>query len=244
MAVRRVFLAHKVSSLIFQMTKDPSENAGFASPPCFAHEMELGAEGYFGIDPRSFRDVARWRKAKREELIATRVALPAERRKELSARIAAELDRLIQPDNGTIVSLYWPFRGEPDLRDWMRALVKGSVRVALPVVVGKGRPLIFREWTPAVRLERGVFNIPFPADGEEVTPTVTISPLVGFDPGCYRLGYGGGFYDRTLSALAPRPRVIGVGFPVSAIPTIYPQPHDIPMDAIVTGDKQVIVRGK
>lgn len=83
-------------------------------------------------------------------------------------------------------------------------------------------------------MERGVWNIPAPADGEVLTPDVVLAPLVGFDPDGYRLGYGGGFFDRTLAALSPQPRAIGVGQAVAAIPTIHPQPQDIPMDAIVT----------
>jgi 5,10-methenyltetrahydrofolate synthetase len=91
-------------------------------------------------------------------------------------------------------------------------------------------------------MERGVWNIPVPADGAELAPDITIAPVVGHDPGCYRLGYGGGFFDRTLAALEPRPMAIGVGHPVAAIRTIYPQPHDIPMDAIVTGAGRVLRR--
>jgi 5-formyltetrahydrofolate cyclo-ligase len=133
------------------------------------------------------------------------------------------------------VSVYWPFRGEPDLRPWITAIWSKGVRIALPVVVAKGQPLVFREWRPDARLERGVWNIPFPAEGAAVVPTVVIAPLVGFDPAGYRLGYGGGFFDRTLAALDPKPLAIGVGHPVGALATIYPQPHDIPMNWIVTG---------
>ena len=111
-----------------------------------------------------------------------------------------------------------------------------GMRVALPVVVAKGMPLVFREWHPRAHLEPGVWNIPVPADGEEVTPTVVIAPLVGFDDDAYRLGYGGGFFDRTLAALCPRPLIIGVGHSLGRLATIYPQPHDIPMDWIVTGN--------
>ena len=110
--------------------------------------------------------------------------------------------------------------------------------------IAKGRPLIFREWTPEGRMERGVWNILVPADGVLLTPDVTIAPLVGFDPGCYRLGYGGGFFDRTLAALSPRPLVIGVGHPTTAIRTIHPQSHDIPMDLIVTGAGRVTRRAR
>ena len=68
-----------------------------------------------------------------------------------------------------------------------------------------------------------------------VTPTVAIAPLVGFDAQCFRLGYGAGFFDRTLAALEPRPQVIGVGYDAAEVATIFPQPHDVPMDWIVTG---------
>ena len=98
-----------------------------------------------------------------------------------------------------------------------------------------GQPLVFREWHPHARLARGLWKIPYPADGAPVTPDIVIAPLVGFDGGCYRLGYGGGFFDRTLAALSPKALAIGVGYPSAALRTIYPQPHDVPMDWIVTG---------
>ncbi len=180
-------------------------------------------------------DVAQWRKEKRAELIATRMALPVEERTRVAAEVAAQLDQLIPSSRDTMVSVYWPFRGELDLRDWMRSAVARGLRMALPVVVEKGQPLIFREWVPGARLTRGVWNIPIPADGPEVIPDVLIAPFVGFDPQRYRLGYGGGFFDRTLAALKTPRRVIGVGHPSGALPTIHPQAHDIPMDMIVTG---------
>jgi 5-formyltetrahydrofolate cyclo-ligase len=180
-------------------------------------------------------DIARWRKEQRAALIATRMAIPQEERNRVAAEVAAQLDRLIPTRADTIVSVYWPFRGELDLRDWMRSGVARGLRIALPVVVEKGRPLIFREWVPGARLTRGVWNIPIPAEGPEVIPTVLIAPFVGFDPQRYRLGYGGGFFDRTLAALKTPRTAIGVGHPGGALPTIHPQAHDIPMDLIVTG---------
>jgi 5,10-methenyltetrahydrofolate synthetase len=179
-------------------------------------------------------DVAQWRKEKRAELIAARLSIPVEERARVAGEVAAQLDRLI-PARGATVSAYWPFRGELDLRDWMRSAAARGLRIALPVVVAKGQPLIFREWLPGARLTRGVWNIPIPADGPEVVPDVLIAPFVGFDVQRYRLGYGGGFFDRTLAALQTPRTVIGVGHPGGAVPTIHPQPHDIPMDHIVTG---------
>jgi 5,10-methenyltetrahydrofolate synthetase len=86
-------------------------------------------------------------------------------------------------------------------------------------------------------MARGLWKIPVPADGAALIPTVVIAPVVGFDAECYRLGYGGGFFDRTLAAMAAKPLVIGLGYPCASIPTIYPQSHDIPMDWIVSGVK-------
>jgi 5,10-methenyltetrahydrofolate synthetase len=102
------------------------------------------------------------------------------------------------------------------------------------VVIRKGWPLEFRRWRPGEALERGFWNIPVPANGPAVLPDVLVAPLVGFDGEHYRLGYGGGFYDRTIAAAQNHPQVIGVGFEHCRLPTIYPQPHDIRMDAIVT----------
>ena len=89
-------------------------------------------------------------------------------------------------------------------------------------------------YRPGDRLEKGVWNIPIPAEGTPVIPDVVLAPVVGFDPQNYRLGYGGGFFDRTLAALPAKPLVIGLGYASQAIATIYPQPHDIAMDRIVT----------
>jgi len=105
---------------------------------------------------------------------------------------------------------------------------------ALPVVVEKAHPLVFRAYRPGDRLEKGVWNIPIPAQGDAVFPDVVIAPIVGVDPGNYRLGYGGGFFDRTLASMPKKPLVIGVGYEMQRIATIQPQPHDIAMDMIVT----------
>jgi 5,10-methenyltetrahydrofolate synthetase len=132
------------------------------------------------------------------------------------------------------VSFYWPFRGEPNLRPLMRRMVAAGKSVALPVVVEKRQPLEFRPWTPGCEMMLGVWNIPIPDTREKVTPRLLLAPVVGFDPQRYRLGYGGGYLDRTLASLAGARAVIGVGYDSQAIATIHPLPHDIPMDRIVT----------
>jgi 5,10-methenyltetrahydrofolate synthetase len=202
-----------------------------ASPTCYARELDEVWLKPLSPEERA-RQVAQWRREERERLIALRLARPAQERKAIAEGVAAELDRLIALD--ALVSLYWPFRGELDLRFWMRAHIARGGRIALPVVVAKGEALVFREWTPGCRMTHGVWKIPIPAEGPEVVPEVVIAPLVGHDPDCYRLGYGGGFFDRTLAAFAEKPLAIGVGDGSGAIASIFPQAHDIPMDVILT----------
>lgn len=182
-----------------------------------------------------WEEVKAWRKAERARLIAARLAVPAAERERIAKEIAVRLDALVRPAAGMVISLYWPFRGELDLRPWARDAIDRGARIALPVVVEKAAPLEFRAWHPGAAMERGVWNIPVPsAEAERVVPDVVIAPLVGFDTDSYRLGYGGGYYDRTLAALASRPLVIGVGLALMAVPTIHPRDHDIAMDRIVT----------
>ena len=110
---------------------------------------------------------------------------------------------------------------------------RGS-RLALPVIVEREQPLVFREWSPGSLMTQGVWNVPMPESGEAVLPDLLVVPLVGFDAQGYRLGYGGGFYDRTIAAMPAKPRTIGVGFELGRLETIYPQPHDIPLERIIT----------
>ena len=174
-----------------------------------------------------------WRKAERERLVALRQSLPAGKRQRCSARIDAALRGVLAERPG-ILGVYWPFRAEFDPRplvDW--AVAEGRT-VALPVVVDKKGPLEYRAWRPGEALVDGVWNIPVPEKRDIVTPVLVLAPLVGFDDECYRLGYGGGYFDRTLAALLPRPVAIGIGFEPQRLATIYPQSFDIPMDVIVT----------
>ncbi|ODV09478.1 MAG: 5-formyltetrahydrofolate cyclo-ligase [Rubrivivax sp. SCN 70-15] len=178
--------------------------------------------------------VMRWRRTERQRLMDARLALPSVERRARSTLIASHLDETLGDVSGLTVAVYWPFRGEPNLRPWMERIHARGARCALPVVVERRAPLVFRAWRPGARMTAGFWDIPVPADGCEVTPDVVLAPVVGFDAAGYRLGYGGGFYDRTLAAMARRPRVIGVGLGLAAIATIHPLAHDIPMQVIVT----------
>ncbi|WP_183435515.1 5-formyltetrahydrofolate cyclo-ligase [Methylobacterium sp. R2-1] len=175
-----------------------------------------------------------WRKATRDKLIAQRSALSAEERAAQSSRIGQSLRDALEPYAGGLVGFYWPFRGEFDPRGVVGALRERGTRLALPVIVERGQPLVFREWTPGSLMVQGTWKIPMPESGEGVFPDLLIVPLVGFDREGYRLGYGGGFYDRTIAAMPERPRTIGVGFELGRLETIYPQPHDIALEMIVT----------
>jgi 5-formyltetrahydrofolate cyclo-ligase len=184
--------------------------------------------------PNSPAQIFAWRKEVRTRLIADRLSIDPADRRQYAGKIALHLSRFIEPLSKRTVSFYWPFRGEPDLRPLMQTVVEGGGRCALPVVVEKKAPLVFRLWKPGERLAAGIWNIPIPADGADVLPDIVVAPVVGFDSAGYRLGYGGGYFDRTLASLPHHPLAIGVGYNAAAVSTIYPLPHDVPMGAIVT----------
>lgn len=213
--------------------------SGFASSPCMAHEVALENPGAEGGDPPSWSEVAQWRKVQRQRLRAQRDGLSVDERRVIGAALCSHVATLLSRRFGNmadrVFSGYWPIKGEADLRPLMRDLHAEGAQIALPLVEVKAAPLTFRRWTPETRMVRGDWNIPVPPpDAEQLTPDIALAPLVGWDDAGFRLGYGGGYFDRTLAALAPRPFVIGIGFQAARLPTIYPQPHDVPLDAIVT----------
>lgn len=210
------------------MTGD--ESGGEAA--CFLHMLVDGIP----VDPETWRDVERFRKSERQRLYALRRSFSPEARAAATEAIIRDLRRVIGPLEGLSVSVYWPIRGEPDLRPWMAEAHEAGARILLPVVEQKGQPLNFRLWEPRAKMERGIWNIPVPASRETGIPDLVISPLVGIDEDGYRLGNGGGYYDMTLARLEPRPRIIGVGLPGCELKTIFPMPWDIPMDVVVLGD--------
>ena len=166
--------------------------------------------------------------------MALRSAIAPADRRAWGQQIEERLGALLQERPGLILGVYWPFQAEFDPRPLIDQLIASGATVALPVVVDKKGPLEYRAWRPGEKLVDGVWNIPIPESRRIVRPQAVLAPLVGFDRDCYRLGYGGGYFDRTLAALAPRPWAIGVGFELSELETIYPQHFDVPMDQIVT----------
>lgn len=180
-------------------------------------------------------EVKTWRRAERERLIALRMALPPAERRAMGERITGSLQPIVGGRPG-ILGIYWPFRAEFDPRPLVDSLIAAGRQLALPVVIDKKGPLEYRAWAPGDPLAAGVWDIPIPEQRDVVLPTMVLAPVVGFDRAGYRLGYGGGYFDRTLGAMNPRPLAIGVGFGCQAIDTIYPQPFDIPMNMVVTED--------
>ena len=135
---------------------------------------------------------------------------------------------------GKTIAFCWPYKGEVDLRFAIRHFLERGARVAMPAVVDPNGPLEFRLWWPGTAMEPGVLGIPIPVGTKVVIPDVAIVPMNGFDEQGCRLGYGGGYFDRTLAALDRRLLAIGVSFEALRLPTIYPQSHDIPMNFLVT----------
>lgn len=181
-------------------------------------------------------DVNAWRKEKRQELLSSRLSRPVRERKRVRDAVAGLIAEQFPRLRGGDLGFYWPFRGELDLRDMVMELTAPSGTAALPVVVERNQPVEFWAWHADMKMEPGIWNIPVPITRVAVRPEALFIPLVGFDDAGYRLGYGGGYYDRTLGQATERPLAIGVGYSVDRVPTIHPQPHDVPMDAIVTED--------
>jgi 5-formyltetrahydrofolate cyclo-ligase len=175
-----------------------------------------------------------WRTQLRAQLIARRLAANLEDRTRWNGAIDAHIETLLADVAGKIIAFCWPYQAEYDARSLILLFCGRGARAALPVVVAPRQPMVFRQWTPETRMVVGVYDIPVPADSPEVTPDVALIPLAGFDDEGYRLGYGGGFFDRTLAVIEPRPMTVGVGFELARVPTIYPQWHDIALDYVVT----------
>ncbi|WP_282601659.1 5-formyltetrahydrofolate cyclo-ligase [Paracoccus sp. PARArs4] len=148
--------------------------------------------------------------------------------------LTRHLANALLPFRRGVVAAYWPIRDEADPRP---ALQDHQGVLVLPVVTGRDRPLVFREWQPDAPLVRGDFGVSHPGpDAPEMRPDVVIVPLAGFDGQGNRLGYGGGFYDRTLERLRAQGPVLAMGlaFACQRVEAIPVEPFDQPLDLIVT----------
>ena len=136
------------------------------------------------------------------------------------------------------IGAYWPIKGEfdalPALFRWTEADEERCI--GLPVTDKSTRQLNYRMWFPGCEMEDDAYGIPKPKDTPEFHPTLLLVPCVGYGPKGVRLGYGGGFYDRTLATLQPRPFTVGLAYSFGFLPWLEAEPHDIPLDAILTED--------
>ena len=197
----------------------------------------------------------------RKTLIEQRLNLPDRmQRAELLQRVL-RIWLVGRPD--TVIGAYWPIKGEfdplPALYRWQEdALLEPSIaglkaaaepvmasdslahrlprKIGLPVVNKQTKTLSFHAWYPGCPMEEDAYGIPKPKDTEMVVPTLLLVPCVGWGPGGYRLGYGGGFYDRTLASYQPAPVTVGLGYSIGALPELQPEAHDVPLDAILSDE--------
>jgi 5-formyltetrahydrofolate cyclo-ligase len=148
----------------------------------------------------------------RSAMLAWRAALSEDERRAAAGGLLDQF-QLEQPiETPCVVSGFWPMREELDIRPLMFELFNQGCELALPVVMAKGQPLVFRAWRPGDALEQGVFNTLHPSPKREVVePDALIVPLLACDKEGWRLGYGGGFYDRTLRDLRKRRKVLAMG---------------------------------
>jgi 5,10-methenyltetrahydrofolate synthetase len=184
-------------------------------------------------------EVKAWRRTAREKIMAARAAIALPVRQAMARQLMQHL-RTVLKDRPAPISFYWPIKAEPDLRPLMQELDAAGVPVCLPVCIKLGEPLLFRPWRKDSAMMRGFWNIPVPATETEVLPRTLIAPVLGYDGLSYRLGYGGGFFDRTLAKLGTQGQAIGIGWSMFRLKTIQPQPHDIRMSAIVTQTGSVL----
>lgn len=185
-------------------------------------------------NPNVWQSVRQWRSTCRGLLIKERIGIGKVRRQQSLQVIRRSILDILSDTNPGTIGFYWPIKGEFDLRGTVTELIDQGWQAALPVVVKTGAPLEFCRWEPDTKLVPGVWNIPVPQEPITVTPSVLLIPMVGFDKANYRLGHGGGYYDRTLANFTHKPLAIGIGLDHCRLETIYPQWHDIVMDRIVT----------
>ena len=194
-------------------------------PPLTRHVHEADAQR-----------VQQFRRQLRTERIVAREALPADLYSQLNRRIIAGLEPLLARLAPSCLAFCWPYRGEPDLRALVTAWLAAAPgrTAAIPVVTRAATPMVFRKWTADTPMSRDPHGIPIPAQSPQVEPDLVLIPLNVFDAQGYRLGYGGGFFDRTFAAMATPPRSVGVAFELARADSVQTQPHDHPMDYIVT----------
>jgi 5-formyltetrahydrofolate cyclo-ligase len=184
-------------------------------------------------------DTSEDKKVLRKALIEQRLNLPDRLQRAHLLQGVMRFWLMDRPD--AVIGAYWPIKGEfdplPALHRWKEdgeLLDQPALRrIGLPVVDKLHKTLTFHAWYPGCPMEEDAYGIPKPKDTEVIVPTLLFVPCVGYAPGGYRLGYGGGFYDRTLAELRPKPFTVGLGFTHGFLPDLVPEVHDVPLDAML-----------
>ena len=179
---------------------------------------------------------SRDKKALRRQLQAERLSLID--RHQRSMQLQEVLRVWLVGRRECTIGAYWPIKGEfdalPALFRWSEADPRR--RIGLPVIEKETKQLRFHVWYPGCEMEEDAYGIPKPKDTEAFEPQLLLVPCVGFGARGLRLGYGGGFYDRTLAALEPRPVTVGVGYSNGFVPWLDAEPHDVPLDVMLTDE--------
>jgi 5,10-methenyltetrahydrofolate synthetase len=192
------------------------------------HRRNLGGDS---VDDSTYRHTLR------RDAIARRMALSRDDYAQYSRAVCGHLQATFPQLAMLRVGFCWPMNNEPDLRPALETwLAEGNAAFAalLPVVVDSGAALAFRNWRSGVAMAADRYGIPTPTAGDFLQPQALLIPLTAFDVAGFRLGYGGGYFDRTLAESRPRPLAIGVGFELCRVDSIHPEPHDQRLDAVVT----------
>ena len=180
---------------------------------------------------------AQLKAALRKEALARRNAAEPALREAFATRLALAGVELARRSIVRTVAAFWPLPGEPDVRGLLAALNYHEFAGALPVVIGSGLPLIFRKWSPRDLLLEGPYGIMQPsAHLPEVLPDIVFVPLAAFDRRGHRIGFGAGYYDRTLASLRAMKPILAVGtaYSVQEVPAIPEEPHDQRLDLVIT----------
>ena len=169
----------------------------------------------------------------RREKIAARMALTPQEHARASALVCNHLQDWLLPMPGALIAFCPPMRGEVDCNELVLRLLAAGWRAAMPAVTQKHKPMQFRLWTPQTPLAPDHLGLMAPT-GPAATPDIVLAPLAAADRAGYRLGYGGGYFDRTLAALQPPPLCIGVGFDLCLVDSVFPHQFDVKLDFLVT----------
>lgn len=178
------------------------------------------------------------RRTLRSDRLAARAALTAEEHAQRSQQLERRLAGFLAAhwDSVQVIGFYWPYRAEFDVRPLMTRLFERQEGrcFCLPVVIAPGQPLRYRAWQPQCILQCDRHGIATPVNGAWHIPDLLLIPVNAFDDQGYRLGYGAGYFDRTLASLHPVPRTLGIGFELAHVASILPEAHDQPLDAVIT----------